>query len=185
MRHLMMAVLVCVLLAGTCFADVAIGYFDLLNGSPMSSGGEVYLSLNANGTIAASLFSYWGDIEAFGMTSTGSTPLVESNFSQVTPVSELGEPNLFGYGAKKTGFQCPSTPTYCGTSESWTIGTAGEFTSVFQSVISNQTTFVMDTPVGWWAADPVPMPEPSSVLPVGIIIGSIGLVTLFRRKRSA
>jgi hypothetical protein len=181
------AVLVCILAAGACFADETSDVFNLLDGGLMTSGtgGEIFFTLNANGTVNAGLYTFAGsgDILAFGFDSPGSTPLAESNFQSVTPISEGGLPDMYGYGAAGSGFACPSTPTGCGTGETWTIGTPGEFTSVFQAVTPGNSSFVMETQFGWWAADPDPLPEPSSVLPVGVILGLAALV--LRRKRTA
>jgi len=191
MRHLSMAVLGCILAAGACFADNTTGTFDIYEGSPMfPAGGEVSLTLNGDGTISASLFVTAGDIEAFGFASPGSTPLSESGFLSVTPIGTVGLTDE--YGTQGSGFVCPATPTGCGTSEFWTIGTPGEFTSVFQALngvsksYDKNYDFVMENQFGWWAAKiqgEAIIPEPSSALPVGAFL--LGLATVFRRKRNA
>jgi hypothetical protein len=190
MRHLIFAVLGCFLAAGASYADSTSGLFDIFDGSPMFSGGEVFFTLNSDGTITAALYSSAGNIENFGFASPGSSPLAESGFMSVTPSSEIGLTDQ--YNTQGSGFECPTTLTGCGISEMWTIGTPGEFTSVFQALngvsksYDTNYDFVMETAPGdWWAAKiqgEAIIPEPSSALPIGVALLGLGMV--IRRKRN-
>ena len=92
-------------------------------------GGDVTFTLNPDGTIGASLTSFDGAIIGFGFNST--TPnLPESNFSPVDPLGDGGNYDGWSSGGNSwnSGFACNN----CGTSETWTIGNPGDYSSVLQ-----------------------------------------------------
>jgi hypothetical protein len=110
-------------------ADELTADFTIDNGSPSASGGEVTFVLNAVGTISADLISTLaGAFLGFGFDSI-QADLPESNFAPTTPDNPFGGDGDL-YGNHLSGFLCSS----CGTSETWTIGTPGEFTSVWQAL---------------------------------------------------
>jgi hypothetical protein len=115
--------------------------------------------LNGDGTISADLISTLaGAFQGFGFDSV-EFGLTESNFAPTTPDNPFGWTDL--YGVHASGFLCSS----CGTSETWTIGTPGEFTSVFQALGGNNasTDFYLLSQTGdEWGANVSSVPEGST-----------------------
>jgi hypothetical protein len=156
--------------------------------TPVAPIGQITLTLNGNGTVAASLEDYGpGDIIGLGFNSSA-VNLPESGFSLYTPAAEFGWLDDFGY--QPSGFACNSS--YCGLGESWVIGNPGDYTSVLQVLNGGagaQTSvdfflydFNGDTQ---WGADEQsystsPAPEPGSFLLLGT--GALGLIGTIRRK---
>ena len=79
-----------------------------------------YISADLISTLA-------GAFQGFGFDSIPIN-LPESNFAPTTPDNTFGW--FDDYGFHHSGFGCSG----CGTSETWTIGTPGEFTSVWQAL---------------------------------------------------
>jgi hypothetical protein len=140
-------------------ADMLTADFTIDNGSPSASGGEITFVLNGDGTISADLISTLaGAFEGFGFDSVEPN-LTESNFAPTTPDNPFGWIDL--YGGHASGFACSS----CGTSETWTVGTPGEFTSVFQALGGNNasTDFYLLSQTGdEWGANVSSVPEGST-----------------------
>lgn len=179
-RGLALVTCLCVLSAGASFADSLTANFDLnssLNTVP--SQGTVSFVLNANGTIAVTVTDTNGStIVGFGYDSVAFN-LPESNFSPTAPNNAFGWGDAFG--VQPSGFLCSS----CGFTESFTIGTAGEFTSVFQALGGTTSTvdfFLFDSHGGQWGgnASGTVTPEPGSLMLLGT--GILGLFGPLRRK---
>jgi PEP-CTERM motif len=162
--------------ACACFGDSLIGNFTIKNGRPFPSGGTVTFDLNVNGTISATLISFGFPIVGFGFNST--TELPESGFTPTTPLNTHGWIDM--YGTQRSGFACS-----CGNTESWLIGTPGEFTSVLQALggtTSQYDFFLVDTFGNEWAGNRVP--EPASLMLLGSGLLGLGAVNRKRRKKA-
>jgi hypothetical protein len=88
------------------------------------------------------------------------------------------------FGGFSTGF-IVETPGV--TQISWTIGTPGEFTSVYQALngVTSPANFAFEDNYGFWLADAQPydvnpIPEPGSFLLLGT--GVLGLIGALRRR---
>jgi hypothetical protein len=161
-------------------ADMLTGHFTILNGAVVPSGGTVTFSLNGDGTIAASLVDTAGtNIEGFGFDSVAFN-LPESNFAPTPPDNDFGWSDM--YGVQPSGFLCSS----CGTSETWTIGNPGDYSSVFQAVggaTSTHDFFMLDNAGGQWAGDiGASVPEPAAWMAMILGFGLLGVAA--RRRRS-
>ena len=166
-------------LAAAAHADSVTGHFDVVNGSASStSGGTVTFTLAADGTIDATLSATSG-IFGFAFSSPGTANLAESNFAPATPDNAFGW--LVLYGNQNSGFLCMS----CGSLESWTIGTAGEFTSVQQALGgtgSQYDFFLFDQNFDQWGANASTVPEPANVL---LLLAGLGLIARRAARRQA
>lgn len=168
--------------AASARADELVGYFTIDNGSPSASGGEVTFVLNGDGTISADLISTLaGAFQGFGFDSA-QIDLAESNFAPTAPDNTVGWDDLYGY--HPSGFLCTS----CGTSETWTIGTPGEFTSVFQALGGNtaSTDFFLFSQAGdQWGANVSSVPVPEGSTWGMMLLGFAGLgFAGYRRARA-
>ena len=166
------------------FADSVSGNFNLDTSlSAVPSQGEVTFTLNANGTIAASLMTYYNTIYGFGFNSAV-TDLPESNFT-TTPDNPVGWIDSFGF--QPSGFGCYVT-NVCGFDESWTIGNPGDYTSVLQALNgpAGQSTvafFLYDsTNASYGAQTQAAVPEPGSLALAAIEAGLFGVLAALRRK---
>jgi len=167
------------------FADTLTSDFNInISGNPVASEGQVTFTLNPDGTIAASLVDYTSNIVGFGFDSVViNSPLPESNFSPAAPDNPYGWNDFFG--THNSGFLASST---FGTSETWTIGNPGDFTSVLGALGGGQAThpfFLYDNKAGFeWAGD-IPstssVPEPSTFILLGAGLAGAGLL---RRRMS-
>jgi hypothetical protein len=181
-------------------ADSMIGYFNLscpsgtcyspYNGpsQQVAAGGQVIFTLNPDGTIDATLDSYGSDsIVTFGIRDYMSPPLSLSGYAPTAPTfPEATVQDAFG--TQDIGFYCPA----CGTTESWEVGTPGEFTSVWQ-LLNNTDSSVdfflltqgdgVNVSLGADAQpySPLsPIPEPGSFVLLGT--GILGVLGATRRR---
>jgi len=136
------------------FADAAKAYFNFdSNNNPSASEGMVTFTLNGDGTIAASLIDFSSRIAGFGFDSAR-VNLLQSNFSPATP------DNLYGwsdtYGLHQSGFGSYTTfPYNANVTVTWTIGNAGDFTSVLGALGGGNAShpFYLNDGNGEWAGD--------------------------------
>ena len=168
-------------LAAAAHADSVTGTFMTDNGTASStSGGTVTFTLAANGTIDATLSATNG-ILGFGFNSPVALGNVaESNFGPTAPSNAFGWSDL--YGTQYSGFLC----TQCGSFESWTIGTPGEFTSVqqaFAGTTSQYDFFLLDQQFANWGVNAVStVPEPANVM---LLLAGVGLLASRAARRKA
>lgn len=161
-------------------ADFIVGNFDLNDQlQPITSLGQVTFTLNGDGTIAASLVTNGFLIQGFGVDSPGG--LSQSNFSPAAGITGW-QTNL---GLFFTGFDI-STPSSF--TETWTIGTPGEFTSVYQALGGGnaKTEFLFITnfsTIGAVLEGSVPEPSGFVLLGAGCMIGA-GYFGWQRRRKN-
>jgi PEP-CTERM motif len=142
-------------------ADVLVEDFTIENGRPSAPGGEVTFELDSDGAISASVVSTLaGVFEGFAFDSAGGLP--QSNFAPAAP--DVTGTFIDNYGAHQSGFLCFLG---CGTSETWTIGTPGEFTSVWQALgggAASTDFYLLDLNHNQWGANAVSaaIPEPAT-----------------------
>jgi len=183
LRRLVLVVCMVVFCNGASFADSVIGYFNLVP-SLMSvpAEGQVIFTLEANGTIAASLTDYGAaNILGFGFNSAA-VNLPESGFAPTAPDNAFGWTDDFGY--QPSGFLCSA----CGLQESWIIGNPGDYTSVYQvlnggSSQSSVDFFLLDSNFNPWGGNAQPYtatPEPGSAVLLGT--GLLGLLGFACRR---
>ena len=162
-------------------ADQITADFTVENGTTnVPSGAQVTFTLDSNGQISAVLTSTLaGSFFGFAFNSAAIN-LPESNFSVAV---DNAEGWIDSYGYQPSGFLC----TKCGTTETWTIGTAGEFTSVFQALNGGSQSqydfFLLDDNGNAWAANPGRVPEPMTLSLFGV--GLAGAAALRRRRKAS
>lgn len=179
------ALAACLFLIAPAHADSLLGDFNIKNGFASASGGNVSFTLNGNGTIAADLSSFDGGIIGFAFDSVA-FGLPESNFS-ASISNTNGSSDMYGFHF--SGFSCDSS-VGCGTHVSWTIGSAGEFSSAFQALGGGNASydfFLYTIARGnQWGANAVaaPVPEPETY---AMLLAGLGLLAWLgrRRKRNA
>ncbi len=85
------------------------------------------------------------------------------------------------FGIQHSGWTGPT-----GSPEAWTIGTPGQFTSVYQALGGTTSTvdFFLSDLNGQWGANalPVATPEPGSFALLGMGMLAFGTITLFRKQ---
>ncbi len=177
--------------AGASYADSVIGQFTIdSNNNTVASEGQVIFTRNTDGTIAASLTDFLtAGILGFGYNVVGIYPFTQSSYSLTQsyyPDSTWAEP----FGLQGDGFYCSA----CGSPESWTIGTAGQFTSVWQALGGTTSTvdfvLVENSPDGnsnaWGAMaqsySPTVTPESGSVALLGVGMLAFGTIILLRKQ---
>jgi hypothetical protein len=184
------AVASCLFLIAPAHADSLFGDFTIKNGAASASGGQVTFNLNGDGTIAASLSSLDGGIVGFGFDSIA-FDLPESNFS-FPPTNAFGWADM--YGGQRSGFACygSSGLDNCGTNVTWTIGNAGDFSSVSQALGGGNSTtdfFLYTADQGnQWGANAVagaPVPEPETYAMMLAGLGLLGFVARRRKQEDA
>ncbi len=167
---------------GAAKADVVIGNFNIENGSPQISAGTITFTLNGNGTIGASV-TVGGNIIGIGFDSAVSN-LPESGFTPTAPDNPFGWTDM--YGLQASGFLC----TACGSTESWTIGNPGDFTSALQAISGNNSAydFFLFDGSNQWAGDGVlqrGVPEPTTWAMMILGLGGLGVVARRRKAIAA
>jgi hypothetical protein len=177
------AALVCGVMAisGTANADSIVGDFTLDTSlNTIASEGQVIFTLNGDGTIAASLTSFDGNIIGFGFDSV-TFDLPESNF---TPAVSNPFGWSDGFGTHASGFLA----NVGSSTETWTIGNPGDFSSVMQALGGGTASvdfFLYAGNNDQFGANAHPagtVPEPSSMALIGF--GGLGLaVAAIRRRR--
>jgi hypothetical protein len=158
MRQILLTLVTLVLASCLCSGDVLVADLTSGNGASTAVGGQVTLDLNADGTIAASLVSYTDDIQGFGFATGIYIP--EWNFSSAVVDNPFGPANIFGN--RYTGFLCSN----CGKTETWTIGAAGEFTTIAEALRMNSPFefFFVDAAGNHFGASSLaPVPEPGTL----------------------
>jgi PEP-CTERM motif len=174
--------IICFLLLAAAFAsaDQVTSNFTLNPGlQTVPSQGTVTFLLTQNGVIDASVTITNGlNIMGFAFASVPKNLLL-TNFAPTSP--NIISTAQTGFGTFNTAFVCA-----CGTSETFTIGTQGQFTSVLQALGGTGTTvdFVLIDSQGFeWGADAIgqsPIPEPSSLTMLGA--GTIAGLAALRRQ---
>ena len=160
-------------------ADVLVAEFNIMEGIPSASGGQVTFTLNGDGTIAGSVSSTSGPIAALGFDSA-------TQFGFGLSSSGYGDTSTLNiYGFQLSAAANFGVPT--ATSLNWTIGIPGEFTSVFQALGGGNSTydFYMFTD-GNWAGNAVAVsavPEPSTW--AMMILGFAGVGFMAYRRKNA
>jgi hypothetical protein len=149
--------------------------------NPITSQGQVTFTLNGDGTIAASLVTFFDDILGFGFNSAA-VNIPESAFSPTTPDNTEGW--LEGFGYQPSGFACST----CGLAESWTID--GDYASVFDVLNggSSQSSvdFFLFTDGGvFGAVQLTSVPEPSAWLLLATLAAVCFIGTKSRRHAQA
>jgi hypothetical protein len=179
------AALVALLFAGlvtlpSAHADVLVADFNIKEGNPSASGGQVTFTLNGDGTIAGSASSTSGPIAALGFDSA-------TQFGFGLSSSGYGDTSTLNiYGFQLSAAANFGVPT--ATSLNWTIGIPGEFTSVFQALGGGHSTydFYMFTDANWAgiAAAISAVPEPSTWAMMILGFAGVGFMAYRRRNKS-
>ena len=178
------------ILAGPATADVVTADFNNWYGIPTSSsGGELTLTLNGDGTVGAIATSFVGPI--FGVAIDSGLHFSESNFP-----SDYFETNwwLTSWGDYATGLA--ELVYHSASSVSWTIGAPGQFTSVQQLLGGSDSSYDFWMAVctnGYDCYSPTPLTANATVaatpLPAALPLFATGLGAMglfgWRRKRKA
>jgi len=173
--------LLAVLSSTMCFADAVQGTFNLDSSlNPIPSVGTVSFVLQGNGTISASLTTSVSGILGFGYDSTAFN-LPESNFSNPGSISNTEGWQGTAFGGLDSGFAADGSQS----SYTFTIGTPGEFSSVFNVLNAGSSTvnfFLFDSHDDQFGAQAVVpgVPEPGTLLLLAT--GGLGMIGAVRRR---
>jgi len=162
-------------------ADSASASFTDVIGSGSVSDITATFTLNADGSIGATASSTNGGLVGFAFSSSGNAHYVSQDFSSDASDTSWGT----GFGSFSSGWVTNSWPATA-TSVDWTIGSAGQFSSVSQLFAANGNGYELfaytnsGTQYGGNAVSAVPEPSTYAMLFAGL--ACVGWMA--RRRRS-
>lgn len=169
------------------YADSLLGVFNVENGSIGNTiGGQIYFTLNNNGTIDASLYSAFSPIVGFGY----NAPTYRYTGSQFLPEDAAYTTTAWtsAYGIYRSGIYWTDQSSPPPQSINWTIGNPGEFSSVWQALGGDaQYDFVLFpkntiVPIQWAASAVAVSPIPEADI-YSLMVFGLGVLSLVLRHR--